>query len=215
MDTSFSSATSPAPDRLLAGDSERPTTPITLIATENRTRGAVLGCETIGALTPAVVTGDVNGALGAWTPGSRTQVGAYRLVCIAESANAGTFAVYAPDGSRLADLTVAVPYVSDHINGTVGDGSEDADIGDVITITVAAGSGKYKLSAAAAVDGSQVPVGILAIDTDATSAEQKTSLYRTGEFNEAALTLGTGHTLATIRAALEARGIFLKPTIAA
>lgn len=215
MDTSFSSATGPVPDRLIAGDYPRVTTPITLLTGENRTRGAVLGRVTVGALTPAVATGDFNGALGAWTPGARTQVGAYRLICITAATDAGTFAVYAPDGSRLADLTVGVAYAGDHLNGTVADGSEDADVGDVITITVAAGSGSYRLAAAAAVDGSQVPVGILAMDTDATAADAETSLYRTGEFNEAAITLGAGHTAASVRDALEARGIFLQTVIPA
>lgn len=215
METSFSTASSPAPDRLIAGELPRATTPITLLTGENRARGAVLGRVNIGALTPAVTTGDLNGALGTWTPGARTQVGAYRLRCITEAANGGVFAVYAPDGSRLADLTVGVAYVSDHINGTLGDGSEDADVGDVVTVTVAAGSGSYKLAAAAAVDGSQTPVGILAIATDATAADKETSLFRTGEFNEDAIVLGAGHTVASVRDALEARGIFLQTVIPA
>lgn len=215
MDTSFSSASSPAPDRLLAGDAPRITTPITLLTGENRARGAVLGRVTIGTLTPAVATGDLNGALGAWTAGARTQVGVYRLVCIAAAVDGGTFAVFAPDGSRLKDLTVAVAYASDHINGTVADGSVDADIGDVITITVAAGSGGYKLAVAAAVDGSQNPVGILVMDTDATAADKESSAFRTGEFNEAALVFGAGHTADTVRDALEARGIFLRSTVPA
>lgn len=76
-------------------------------------------------------------------------------------------------------------------------------------------TGEYILSASAAVDGSQTPVGILVQDTDATAADKDASIYRTGIFNPAALTLGAGHTISSIRDGLEAKQIYLKSTIPA
>lgn len=76
-------------------------------------------------------------------------------------------------------------------------------------------NGKYVLSLAAAEDGSQTPVAILAEDTDATSADKTTVAYLTGEFNTAAMTFGTGHTAANTKAGLRDLGIFLKTNLAA
>lgn len=76
-------------------------------------------------------------------------------------------------------------------------------------------TGKYILSLAAAADGSQTPVAILAEDADATSADQTTVAYLTGEFNTAAMTFGTGHTAASVAAGLRDLGIFLKTNLAA
>ena len=76
-------------------------------------------------------------------------------------------------------------------------------------------NGKYVLSASAAVDGSQTTLAILAEDANATAADVVTVAYLTGEFNTAALTLGAGHTIASITAALRDAGIFLKTNLAA
>jgi len=73
------------------------------------------------------------------------------------------------------------------------------------------GSGKLNLSLSAAADGSQTPFAILAHDTDATAADNNsTPLYLTGDFNDNAITLGAGHTAASVKDALRDRGIFLK-----
>jgi hypothetical protein len=71
-------------------------------------------------------------------------------------------------------------------------------------------SGKYILSLAAAGDGSQTPVAIAADNVNASAGDALTGVYETGEFNEAAVIFGTGHTAASTRAALTARGIHLK-----
>lgn len=76
-------------------------------------------------------------------------------------------------------------------------------------------TGKYILSASAASDGSQTPAAILAEDADATSADKTTVAYLTGEFNTAALTLGAGHTLDSIKDGLRDQGIFLKTNLSA
>lgn len=70
-------------------------------------------------------------------------------------------------------------------------------------------TGKYILSASAAVDGSQLPDAILAEDAAALSADVQAVAILTGEINELVLTLGVGHTLASIRDGLRNKSIFL------
>lgn len=70
-------------------------------------------------------------------------------------------------------------------------------------------SGKYVLSLAAAGDGSQTPVAILAIDTNATGGDKVTNAYFRGDFQADAVTYGTGHTAANTKAALRALNIEL------
>lgn len=68
-------------------------------------------------------------------------------------------------------------------------------------------SGKYTLSLSASSDGSQTPDLILAEDCDASAGDASALAYARGDFNVNALTLGTGHTAASIREGLRAKGI--------
>ena len=72
-------------------------------------------------------------------------------------------------------------------------------------------SGKYKLSAAGAGDGSETPDAILAEATDASSGDKQTVAYFRGDFNENQVTLGAGHTVDSIREGLRGKGIWLVP----
>ena len=74
-------------------------------------------------------------------------------------------------------------------------------------------SGKFILSLSAAGDGSETPYAVLAEDVDATAADKVATVYLTGEFNEDALTIGTGHTAAGIKPGLRANSIFLKTVV--
>lgn len=74
--------------------------------------------------------------------------------------------------------------------------------------------GKYKLSLSAANDGSQTPDLILAEPCNATDGDMQALAYARGDFNARALTLGTGHTVASITEGLRAKGITLMPSIA-
>lgn len=76
-------------------------------------------------------------------------------------------------------------------------------------------SGKYLTALAAANDGSQTPKAILAMDCDATGGDVAAPIFLTGEFNEAAVTIGAGLTLAGIRDGLRQMGIFLRKIVAA
>ena len=71
-------------------------------------------------------------------------------------------------------------------------------------------NGKYKLSASAAADGSEVPDAVLAEDANATAADVQAVVYFAGEFNELAVTLGAGHTVVGIKAGLRDKNIYLR-----
>lgn len=207
------------PDALIAGMNIAAITRDGTILTGNSlSRGDLLGKIALGAASVEADGGNTgNGVLtmNATPLGTLAQAGAYVLTCIAAASNAGTFQVRAPDGTLLPQATVAVAYTGDHIQFTIADGGTDFAVGDKITVTVAEGSGKYKKSLAAALDGSQNPVAILAADTDATSADTNAPLYVTGEFNENEVSFGTGHTADSVREALRDLNIHLKPAVTA
>ena len=71
-------------------------------------------------------------------------------------------------------------------------------------------SGKFILSESDTTDGSETPDAILAEDVDTSAEDKQAVVYFSGEFNENALTLGTGHTLESIRAGLRSKSIFLR-----
>lgn len=75
-------------------------------------------------------------------------------------------------------------------------------------------SGKYNLSASAAGDGSQTPDLILAEDCDASAGDKGALAYSRGDFSSAGLTLGAGHTVASILEGLRAKGITIINAIA-
>jgi len=139
----------------------------TLNSGQNCVAGEVLG--RIMTAAGAKISGTGDGAIGAVTIGPAAQVGTYVLIGIAESANAGTFSVTAPDGSALPNLTVAAAYSSQHINLTVADGANDWDIADVIHVTVTGGD--YEALDPAATTGEQTACAILYDGVDASSAD--------------------------------------------
>jgi hypothetical protein len=211
MDTVFSSATSPTPDKIIAGELPAISTEITVITGQNLVRGAVVG-RVVGTITPAAVAGNTGtGTIASATAAAGVQEGVYRLVCIEPATDAGKFALHDPNGVFVGTVTVAVAF-SNQLAFTITDAT-DFIAGDAFTITVAVGT-KYKLAATAATDGSHIPRGILVESIDATAADKLASMYRTGEFNQAALTYGTGHTADTVRPILAELGMFLRSIIA-
>lgn len=74
-------------------------------------------------------------------------------------------------------------------------------------------SGKYALSASAATDGSEVPAVVLAESTDASGGDKVTIAHFGGVFDENAITLGAGHTKASVREALRDVGIKLQSSV--
>lgn len=69
--------------------------------------------------------------------------------------------------------------------------------------------GKYKLSASAASDGSQTPDLVLAQDVDASGGDVQALCYETGQIVASALTLGAGHTIASIREGMRDKGLVI------
>jgi len=76
-------------------------------------------------------------------------------------------------------------------------------------------SSKYNLSLSAAVDGSEVSDLVLAEDCDATAGDKETLAYARGDFNQNALIIGTGHTIASIKEGLRVKGITLVDSVGA
>lgn len=215
MDAQFSTTSSPSPDRLLGGEFPRETQEITVASGENLTAGAVIGRITVGTAAAAAAAGNTgNGTMGAVTTGADAKPGVYKVVIVEPGANVGTFIVEDPDGVIVGRGTVAVAFAGP-VNFTLADGATDFVAGDTFNITVAAGSGQWRRSVAAATDGSQRPLAILVGSVDATSGAKKASAYRTGEFNTAALNFGAGHSVSTVRAPLEAVQIYLSTSIPA
>lgn len=70
--------------------------------------------------------------------------------------------------------------------------------------------GEYLLSASAAVDGSQTPVVILDEDVDTTAGALPAPVLLAGEVSGDELTLGAGHTLAGVKAALRPLSLFVR-----
>lgn len=69
-------------------------------------------------------------------------------------------------------------------------------------------SGKATLSLSASSDGSQTPAAILVDDTNAV-ADAGVLGYTRGDFVASGLTIGAGHTVATVTAAFKDIGIFI------
>lgn len=73
--------------------------------------------------------------------------------------------------------------------------------------------GKYVLSASASSDGSEAPDAILLHDVPDSASDQEAIVAIKGRFNGGALTLGTGHTLASIDAGLRDKNIYLETIV--
>lgn len=80
--------------------------------------------------------------------------------------------------------------------------------GSVLGVVTA--SGKLKLSASAAGDGSETPRFVLAEDLDTSGGDKVFSVVAEGYINETALVFGTGHTADTVRLPLAEQGIYIK-----
>lgn len=70
-------------------------------------------------------------------------------------------------------------------------------------------TGTWLASLAAATDGSEVVKGIAVEAVDASGGATKTLIYVEGEFNEDLVTIGAGHTLAAVKAAMADESLYL------
>lgn len=214
------------PDRLIAHDADDLISDqITLITGQNLARGSLLGKITIGAAVAAAKGGGNTGngtlVMDVVTPILvGCQVGVYQVRCVEAVANGGKFTVVGPDGKLVGYIIIPAGAgnniaFADQIKFVLTDGAADFIVGDGFDVTVAAGSGKYTLSLAAAVDGSATPDAVLSEDTDATLADKLTVAYKAGCFNSNAMTFGAGQTAANTKDALRAKGIYTLAATAA
>jgi len=178
-------------------------------------QGTLLGKVLVGAAVSAAKAGGNTGA-GTLTmdvvtpvlPGAK--VGVYKARCVVTAGNGGTFEVEDPDGFVLGRVAVGETF-QDDLKFVIADVGADFILGDGFDITVAAGSGKYVKSLAAATDGSQVPDAILAHDVGAADgADLEAVAIIGGSINKDYLVLGAGHTVASIADALRVKGIYLR-----
>jgi hypothetical protein len=147
-----------------------------------------------------------NATVGSMSVGPKFKPGVYSAVCL----TATTAQVYDPNGVELGVATFGTAFTDPQINFTITAGGTPCAAGDTFLLVAAAGSGNYVLANAAATDGSQNPVAILADYADPTAGAVNGPLYLTGEFNQTAMTFGEGLTPANTAAALRVLGIFLK-----
>lgn len=111
-----------------------------------------------------------------------------------------TDTTYAPDNLIAGDFPLHTETVT-MLNGQV------RQRGDVLGKISA--NDKYKLSLSEDVDGGEVPVAILAEDCDASGGDTQAIVYLAGVFDANEITIGTGHTKASIKAAFLGTPLFL------
>jgi len=144
-------------------------------------------------------------SIGSISAGPLLKAGTYMVIL--ESATVGH--VEDPTGVDIGPFTVGTAFTDQQINFTVTTGSNIA-AGDMFALQAAVGAGTYILASAAALDGSQNPVAILADYADPTGGAVNAGVYLMGEFNTNAMTFGPGISVAAAKTALRPLGIFLK-----
>jgi hypothetical protein len=140
--------------------------------------GVVLGRQNVGACpTTGTVVSGVDTCSGV-TAGLQTIPGVYTLTCNAAGAT-GTFEVKNPLGEVVGKATVGTAFTDPQINFTINDVGAHAAVGDVITITVPPGAGKFAQINFSAVDGTQNAAGILLFPVNQSNTK-KSVAYTSG-----------------------------------
>lgn len=199
------------PDQLIAGNLKIVTRDAILASGQNLIRGTMLGMITSGTATGTAGGGNVgNATIGSIAPVGIAESGSYTVVCNSATLPA-SWLVTAPDGSVQGVATSGTPFNGQDVGFLITAGGTASAVGDTFTITVPAGTNEVTQWAPAASNGSQTPFGILIDNVNASSTQQRCSVYLTGEFNQNSITWPTGYvvTEATV-VALRDIGIFLK-----
>lgn len=202
------------PDHLIVNN-DVPVIPkvVTLLRNQTLAKGTVLAKITKGAVSIVAGTNTGAGTLAAATKLAGVKIGVYTVTCNTKVGSGGIFTVVDPDGLRMKDATVGVAY-DEQLAFTIADGTPDFEVGDSFAITVAAGSGFAVTVDKLAVDGRNVPVGILTdAAVSASGAELDVEMYVSGHFNRNALIVATDNTVADHEAALRDVGILLADAI--
>ena len=146
----------------------------------------LLGNEVVSKATLVIPTtgtlgSGTKGTCTAVTGGTKTQIGIYKATCTTanEAAVDGIWRIEAPDGTVLGDLVVTAgeagtgAFTDPQINLTVNYATDDSTIGDYFNIAVTAGTGKVVELDYTKVDGTQISVGFVIADYDASAADKK------------------------------------------
>jgi hypothetical protein len=169
---------------------------------------ATPGSPTFASAPNAGNTG--NGTMGSTSvAGYAAKVGVYAV----EFDDATHFIVSDPTGAEVGHGTTGVAFKAGGLGFTITAGGTAFVPGDSFSVTVAAGSGKYKPFDPANVDGSQIPSGILYATKDVTSADKSCAVVvRQCEVNASELVWPTGMSAAAITAALaQLKSIGIQP----
>ena len=153
-------------------------------------------------VTSAAGANTGNGTLGTLTAqGYAAKAGANAL----EMLSATTFVVYDPAGVTAGHGTTGVAYKSGGLSFTLTAGGTPFAAGDSFSITVAAGSSKFKPWSPGNADGSGVVAGILYSTKDVTLADKSAvNVARMVEVNASELVWPVGASAATITLGLAA-----------
>ncbi len=202
------------PSALLVPGGPTPITSKYSLLAGNLKAGAVLG-RVLG--TPVVTAAPTNtagsGTIGAVTLGAGAQYGRYTVRCVEPASNAGTFELEDPQGRYVGRVTAGAAFTG-QLNFTIADATDFVS-GDHFFIDVpyaGADGNQVRLAVAAATDGSQTAELVLIHDADASEGAVDVICYERADVMAAALSFGAGHTVATTRESLRARGITIIPT---
>ena len=146
---------------------------LTLLLAQVLLIGTVVGKVSVGSVseTHAGNTGDGVMTLDATTPALEgAQEGDYIVKCIEAAAEGGLFEVFDPKDDSLGQVAVGDTFAS-QIKFVIADGATDFIVGDIFIVTVAAGTGKIVQLDPTASDGSEIAIGFLIADYDATDAD--------------------------------------------
>lgn len=195
------------PDQLIVDAKNLVTQPI-IVGAGTLKRGTVLGQKTGNPIEAAAATGNTgNGTIGSLSVGASPDVGTYTAV----ATSATVFSVTDPEGNVLGNATAGTAFsTGGEIGFTITAGATAFVAGDAFNITVSDATGVYIACVKSVSDGSQTPVAVLADDADASDGPVTSGAYVMGEFNGNALTFDDSWTLATLTAAAQAHGLFIK-----
>lgn len=151
-------------------------------------------------ITSTAGTNAGNGTIGSLSvQGYAAKAGVYTV----EFDDATHFVVNDPTGAEIGHGTTGVAFKAGGLSFTITAGGTAFVPGDSFTITVAAGSSKYKPFDPSNVDGSQVPSAILFSTKDVTNTDKPCAVVaRLAEVNASELVWPTGMSASAITAAL-------------
>lgn len=118
------------------------------------------------------------------------QEGAYTVTFISAATNGGGFIVRDPNGVDVGEGEVGTLFAN-QISFTIADGAADFVVGDVFTITVAAGDGDYIQYDPTATNGAEDVAGILGFGIGAEEAS-RTCIVRDAEVAKSELIYHSG-----------------------